>query len=365
MFGRVWNFLKRHRRKFLWTGVVVSGVYVTGRYALYKLKQLQEKDAADCLEHARKQHHFDSNQRTCNTTVLSMIPSLREAIVKILNTEEMTASLKNNPENRLEIWEDLKIESFVRSIVSVYGSCLLAVVLRVKLNVIGGYMYLDSCMNRNGMSKELSVATNEIQQIYLERVQFILNEGLQLMIKDVTESVQHEIGSKSLKENLTLCDIDHILRNVRQHLEHRDQQQQQHPFYHLCRYIIPSQDLYNENTEILASRQDRFMHQLINETTDMFESTDFRSVLSNCLDKGFSRLVDRISDYFKPPSNLSSEHVKIPLAKLIPITNGLIYIVLADIPNQFIQEILLMDEVKDFAANIYEAFSQPPLHNIT
>lgn len=77
------------------------------------------------------------------------------------------------PANKLEIWEDLKIISelsvpeppdwllvviawlgvsdpaslslgFTRTLVAVYSTCMLVVLLRVQLNVIGGYLYLDN-----------------------------------------------------------------------------------------------------------------------------------------------------------------------------------------------------------------------------
>lgn len=92
----------------------------------------------------------------------------------------------------------------------------------------------------------------------------------------------------------------------------------------------------------------------------------------------------------------SVHDVQLALAKVIPIMNGLVNTICADAPNQFIQvtagwyfetlisisnvtwklavaeekkgdfgdftsfqELLLKEQVKDFAANIYEAFSQP------
>ena len=39
---------------------------------------------------------------------------------------------------------------FTRTVVSIYSSCMLIVMLRVQLNIIGGYMYVDSLLSRNG-----------------------------------------------------------------------------------------------------------------------------------------------------------------------------------------------------------------------
>lgn len=104
--------------------------------------------------------------------------------------------MSHRPANKLEIWEDLKIISkscsayqtavvqvvqchlelkscssfstffkvwnlitnvcnlsswsgFTRTIVGVYSTCMLVVLLRVQLNIIGGYLYLDNSVAKN------------------------------------------------------------------------------------------------------------------------------------------------------------------------------------------------------------------------
>lgn len=93
-----------------------AGLYFLGKYAQKKLRETQEREAAEYLAQARRQIHFESNQRTCNMTgepggrhvtslparsdwsvcvaVLSMLPALKEAITAQLNSESLTALLK-------------------------------------------------------------------------------------------------------------------------------------------------------------------------------------------------------------------------------------------------------------------------------
>lgn len=90
------------------------------------------------------------------------------------------------PANKIEIWEDLKTISklkfcinywiyawirlqlchriacflspgFSRSIVAVYSTCMLVVLLRVQLNIIGGYLYLDNSVTKNGTVNSLFI----------------------------------------------------------------------------------------------------------------------------------------------------------------------------------------------------------------
>ena len=303
VFGSIWNFLKRHRRKFFFTGALVGGVYFLSKYARKKLQEIQEREATECLNQARRQHHFDSNQRTCNMTVLSMLPSLREALSRQLNTEELTTLLKDKPANKVEIWETLKIDSFTRTITAVYSCCMLIVVLRVQLNIIGGYMYLDTldCTQEDRLlAMESQIATPNVQQRYLAAIQYLVDQGLSDLIIAVRTSVKKVIGEVPLKEHLSLKAIQEIINSVRQEVEFRT-----HQGYHdastssLCRFMAADNTM--EAQAGSRNREDLILNKLNKETKDMLESGDFHSVLTMCLDTAFIKLVDRMAEYFKAP----------------------------------------------------------------
>uniref|UniRef100_A0A8D2A6G9 Peroxisomal biogenesis factor 3 n=1 Tax=Sus scrofa TaxID=9823 RepID=A0A8D2A6G9_PIG len=288
MLRSTWNFLKRHKKKCIFLGTVLGGIYILGKYGQKKIREIQEREAAEYIAQARRQYHFESNQRTCNMTVLSMLPTLREALMQQLNSESLTVLLKNRPSNKLEIWEDLKIISFTRSIVAVYSTCMLVVLLRVQLNIIGGYIYLDNAaVGKNGTTV---LAPPDVQQQYLSSIQHLLGDGLTELITVIKQSVQKILGSP-----------------------------------------------------------------------------DFSTVLNICLNRGFSRLLDNMAEFFRPTeqdlqhgnSRNSLSSVSLPLAKIIPIINGQIHSVCSETPSHFVQDLLMMEQVKDFAANVYEAFSTP------
>uniref|UniRef100_A0AAR2L2U5 Peroxisomal biogenesis factor 3 n=1 Tax=Pygocentrus nattereri TaxID=42514 RepID=A0AAR2L2U5_PYGNA len=342
MLSSTWNFIKRHKRKFIVAGALVGGVYLLGKYAQRKLQEMQEREAAEYIAQARRQFHFESNQRTCNMTVLSMLPTLREAIIHHLNAESLTALLKSKPTNKVEIWEDLKIISFTRSIVAVYSTCMLVVLLRVQLNIIGGYLYMDNSVTKNGTTP---LAPPEVQQQYLSSIQHLLGDGLIELITVVKKAVQEVLGLVSLKQNLSLQDLEQHLTRVRRlveddcgSLKHRT----------LSWYMMPDE----ENT-------------LADQNVKVFP--DFNTVLNICLNRGFSRFLDNMAEFFRPPQQDSTpcstpdslSHVSLPLAKIIPIANGQIHSICSEIPSHFVQDLLMIDQVKEFAANVYETFSSP------
>ncbi|XP_026197791.1 peroxisomal biogenesis factor 3 [Anabas testudineus] len=357
MFSSTWNFIKRHKRKFIFTGAVVGGVYLLGKYAQKKIREIQEKEATEYIAQARRQFHFESNQRTCNMTVLSMLPPLREAIVSQLNSESLTTLLKTKPANKLEIWEDLKIISFTRTIVAVYSTCMLVVLLRVQLNIIGGYLYLDNSIGKNGTT---ALAPPDVQQQYLSSIQHLLGDGLTELMTVVKKAVQNSLGGVSLKQSLSLLELEQQLSWIRAEVEAGSQRL-------LSWYMLADDENALAAQACGLTEKDVMTIKLLNETRDMLDSPDFTTVLNTCLNRGFSRLLDNLAEFFRPPpgdASLSSAPdslaaISLPLAKIIPIINGQINTICSETPSHFVQDLLLNDQVKEFAAIVYETFSAP------
>ncbi|XP_015194627.2 peroxisomal biogenesis factor 3 isoform X1 [Lepisosteus oculatus] len=337
-------------------------VYLLGKYAQRKIREIQEREAAEYIAQARRQYHFESNQRTCNMTVLSMLPTLRDAIIQHLHSESLTALLKNKPANKLEIWEDLKIISFARSIVAVYSTCMLVILLRVQLNIIGGYIYLDNSVSKNGTTP---LAPPDVQQQYLSSIQHLLGDGLHELITVVKQAVQEVLGGVSLKQSLSLQELEQHINQIRALVEGGNITGHQRP---LSWYMMPDEENTLASQACGLTEKDVATLKLLNETRDMLENPDFSTVLGTCLSRGFSRLLDNMAEFFRPPQGDparsstadSLSHVSLPLAKIIPIINGQVHSVCSEVPSHFVQDLLMIEQVKEFAANVYEAFSTPP-----
>ncbi|XP_007245524.3 peroxisomal biogenesis factor 3 [Astyanax mexicanus] len=361
MLSSTWNFIKRHKRKFIFAGAFAGGVYLLGKYAQRKLQEMQEREAAEYIAQARRQFHFESNQRTCNMTVLSMLPTLREAIIHHLNSESLTALLKSKPANKVEIWEDLKIISFTRSTVAVYSTCMLVVLLRVQLNIIGGYLYLDNSVTKNGT---LPLAPPEVQQQYLSSIQHLLGDGLIELITVVKKAVQEVLGPVSLKQTLSLQELEQHVTQIRQLVEDGSGSSRHKA---LSWYMMPDEENTLADQASGLTENDITTIKLLNETRDMLDSPDFSTVLNTCLSRGFSRFLDNMAEFFRPPAGDSTlcstpdslSHVSLPLAKIIPVANGQIHSICSEVPTHFVQDLLMIDQVKEFAANVYETFSSP------
>lgn len=112
VFSKLRDFFGRHRGKFIVGGVLVGGSILLTRYAQQRLKDWQERETRDFLERTRKQQHFESTERTCNQTILSLSGTLFKTLNSAMDTQIIINELKSNPENanKLELWNRLRVK---------------------------------------------------------------------------------------------------------------------------------------------------------------------------------------------------------------------------------------------------------------
>lgn len=103
------GFLTRHKGKFLFGSAIIVGSIFFTKYAQQKLVQWQEKETKEFLERNRKQTHFESIGQTCNHTISNLSSTLTMVVTKIINTDDIIEELKNNPSNKIILWNELKV----------------------------------------------------------------------------------------------------------------------------------------------------------------------------------------------------------------------------------------------------------------
>ncbi|KAK7791896.1 hypothetical protein R5R35_005419 [Gryllus longicercus] len=387
MFSRVKGFLSRHRRKFIVTGVVVGGLVLASRYAQRKFREWQERETREFLERTRRQQHFESTERTCNQTILSLSPKLIEAIAKGVDTEELVKQLRSGHPNKLPIWEELKVLAFTKASVVVYAYAMLVVMLRVQLNLIGGYMYRQL----NEDETDSSNISNVVQEKYLSLVHHFLSNGINGLIALVQSKVQFVMGGIPLKRRLNLNDTEQLFWALQAAVG----SDKKDPAKNITIYVLPS----DSTVAASSSSEENLLNTMILETTDILESEEVISLLSSLVSQGFSGVVDRVSEYFisnepnkaalnapsgnkenigdigtiskndsETPIEIKNGHVNgigtfihpnsidMAMAKLIPIVNGLGHGCGQNSPDPWIQQLVLDDRIKLLGANIYEAF---------
>lgn len=370
MFSSIRNFLHRHRRKFIITGAVFGGLYLLTSYAQKKLREWQEQEAKKFFEMTRKKQHFESTERTCNQTILSLSKIVSESILDHLNTEEIVQKLQENPINKLELWEQLKIMIFTRICVLVYALCILQVTLRVQLNIIGGYLYRDS------VQQEDAVIDSELQSKYLSLCHHFVGPGIDDLIKQIEKTVKRVVEPVSLKKKITLQELEQMFWSIQTIL--CTDTVEGDPIKKMVHYLVG-------HTEISGARLDT----IVKETMDILESDELTSVAMTSVSRSFSSVIDEVANLFVNKSTPASKNhleidenhvitngalklgattesfvdvnkVEVHFVKLLPSINELITKNTCksntNIPDLLTQQLTLNEKLKLLGANIYEVF---------
>lgn len=371
MLDGIKDFLRRHKRKFIVTGAVFGGIYLLTSYAQRKLREWQEKEAKRFFEMTRKKQHFESTERTCNQTILSLSKIVTESILSILNTEEIVQKLQENPDNKLALWEQLKIMIFTRICVLVYALSILQVILRVQLNIIGGYLYRDS------VHEEDSLIDGDLQAKYLSLCHHFVDGGVEDLVKQIEAVVKKVVEPVSLKKKMTLQEVEQIFWSIQTAL--CTDTTEGDPVKKMVHYLVG-------HAEVSEAKLDT----IVKETMDILESDEVRSIAMSSVSRSFSSVTDEIANLFviksapitknhlelnvdhvitngalklgaNPDSFVDVNKVEIHFVKLLPVINELITKNTCkgntNIPDLLTQQLTLNDKLKLLGANIYEVFS--------
>lgn len=376
MFSKLRNFVSRNKRKFIVTGVVIAGAGFAFRYAQRRLRDYQEQQVKEFLEKARRLQHFESTEKTCDQAIFGLMPGLCDAILKMLDTDSILAELRTNTDRKLELWEELKCLAFARCTAFVYATTLLVASMRVQLNIIGGYMYKDTIQSEAKITKE-------IQTIYnLLVIQHLMNTGLKELVKIIRENVQKIMKNHSLKEKMTLSDVEQLFWSIQTAID-KDINK------NLVQFVLPS--------EVHRNQQDEILNKMLSDLIDVCECGDFIDLCESSFNNGFNVVVDKIADFYVQPENGKNKlngkmpeaapssskgtsenlflnnngHVNInnqslPLAKLIPIVNALTTQIITNnaIDNKSPKNLsaslvtlqILNQNIKTIGANVYEVY---------
>lgn len=366
VLSTVWQFLKKHKRKFLFTGTAITGTYFALKYARNKLDAYQEQQMAAAFATAQRQTHFDSNQRTCLLTINSLVPTLRDQIMTQLNCEHLTQQLQTKPSNKVHIWSELKLMAFTRTFASIYSTCILVLTLRVQLNIVGGCIY---SRHENENDSQLTEEECAVQQQYLEAIRYFMENGVLKLCDLIQHSVEKEVLNISLKQSLTKQSLKMLIDRIRTNIEKLPNDVKKTPFLaFICESTPFVHHGSHQSSESINGRMLFSLSNLMQETYDIISSEDYHYVLQSMINHGFDYLLTHISRVFasatpRIPASLetraSSENMalpSLPLAKLIPPFVGSVHNVCSDTTTEYLQQLISLAVANDYAFEIYKSF---------
>ncbi|KAH7048811.1 Peroxin-3 [Linnemannia elongata] len=338
-------------------------------------------------EEAAKPDSQDAVAATTETTPIAAAP---EIIVK----DEAAAAIERK--TKLELWNELKIMSFTRTVTALYSLTFLTLLTQVQLNLLGRFTYVSSVIAlsnttdasyrvdapavKGSLSSTAGQLDFQTEKKYLTFSYWLLHEGWRRWSEKVRDVVEDVVGGISLKKAFTSKDFSDLLGEIRSRLEYTEDMEGERVPVNMREYMLP--DEASDEREVLrAGGVDEFdlvvdpvLRNLLDETRDFIDSADFTTVLSSTLATTFARFNLALQPTFNPfllspPQSGNSAVIAeieddedidraVPLVTLLPLVARQVHLIINGVPNEYVESLAMVKELQAFSAIVYSSFSE-------
>jgi peroxin-3 len=306
--------------------------------------------------------------------IIHLLPLLKEK-TDLIPIETLSQRIKETKEAAL--WHELKLNSFIRPVVSIYLTTLMSCFTTLQLSLLARKTYVDSISKLQGddtnevngecggcVSEEcMECCQKETERSFLTLSWFILNVGYKSALMTITAAATKALV-QPLKTPMSFENICEILTIIRAEVDISD----------LASWIMPAEGHEAEflHESGFAASVGKSVKELIDETRDFVESDQFKLVLTKCLDVAFQHYAETIAPQFYPPSNeiafggklefeagmplspeTAQESLKFPLVRILPFLNTANNKAVYNPPFDVCKRLMQVLELKTCAVIVY------------
>uniref|UniRef100_A0A1D1XMM1 Peroxisome biogenesis protein 3-1 n=1 Tax=Anthurium amnicola TaxID=1678845 RepID=A0A1D1XMM1_9ARAE len=360
----------RHRRRiFVSVGVLGAGYAVYRLYASHRQRvlelelQCEGKRRADELVKAQLQAHFLNIQRISDTTTLPYAMNfLRSRISEELDLSYLTEKLMQGkgqsntltPNEKVELWEKLKILSFTRTASSLWAMTMLCLYVRVQVNILGRHLYFEAArgFGSSQSQDEANPFDRHGEQEFLATADYLSSYGIGTLILKMQNAVTEVMREKQLRNPFNMIQLHEMMMQILNFFmsseapnswlaclipENASQYRQ---------LVAMSSNGFEDSTMLMDVSK---LEQLMVETRAVLSSSDFGHIMEMSLRRIVDGLIEDISVHIG-----GSPHSGVPLAKLLPrVAQSSPSLLEEPNKNKFVQIIRGLPEVELFFTLLY------------
>ncbi|VDM40548.1 unnamed protein product [Toxocara canis] len=303
----IWEFIKRHRGKLLLGGALVGAGYAV-HTAIQSMRQqeLIQMSINDPLRiQARRHYVYDTNQRACEKSILELAECVAKRIALRFDVESAIATLRSEPqlpsEQRLLIWNKVKIMAIARVIAVAYSFSLLTVALKCQISILASFIcasfdHIDD--DNNGKAR--STVNANAQQLFLKCIQFFTTQGVEELLNRTQKICDEEVSEISLKAQFDSDRLRGLLGSVKRRMQSIDTR-------HFSYLVVPK--FANQDAFALPHSGD--LQALLQRLVEMLESSKCKAVASSLVDYYLHAALNFFGQH--------SESDSMALARVIPL----------------------------------------------
>ncbi|KAJ7451811.1 Peroxin-3 [Mycena galericulata] len=322
---------------------------------------------------------------------------------------------------KAELWNELKMLTFTRTLTTVYTTTLLALLTTVQLTLLARGRYVWSVIQLEKQQRHQHALTPDLTMLlglglgfgggmdallgedaeeegdyaagfgweenddgaeeeeevaaakYLTMTWWILHVGWKDVGERVRRGVEEVFSGVSLKTKLAPSDLHRLVHDVRRRVEHEvtfEGTERKVDFHTTLLPQTPettqhvlTQGGYASTSQLpprRSAKKDPFT-QLLDETREIISSPDFACVFEACLDRATEVLLSSVENAVFASSTDSvppGEEVRIRLAGLLPGLARWSHLALNGLPNELVDNILDVRQVAALSAIVFGRFEE-------
>ncbi|KAJ7497767.1 Peroxin-3 [Mycena latifolia] len=342
-----------------------------------------------------------------------------------LSTQESAVDSTNGSESsrptKAELWNELKMLTFTRTLTTVYTTTLLALLTTVQLTLLARGRYVRSVIQLERQQRHQQALVPDLTMLlglglgfgggmdallgddaaeeadfaagfgweenpedaeeeeeiasakYLTMTWWILHVGWKDVGERVRRGVEEVFSGVSLKTKLAPSDLHRLVHDVRRRVEHEvtfEGTERKVDFHTTLLPQTPettqhvlTQGGYASTSHLPprpAPQRDAFT-LLLDETREIISSPDFACVFEACLDRATEVLLSSVENAVFASSRdavLPGEEVRIRLAGLLPGLARWSHLALNGLPNELVDNILDVRQVAALSAIVFGRFEE-------
>ncbi|SGY69340.1 BQ5605_C004g03000 [Microbotryum silenes-dioicae] len=300
---------------------------------------------------------------------------------------------------RAELWNDIKLLSFTRTITSIYVLTLMTLQTHVQLSLLGRSAYVASVVSTLSAPSTLDKAEDDIvvdfntdwdleMALYGEKAQtsdqvgvskdterkyltfswWLLHKGWRLIGDRVQRAVNKVVGPMGLKSPIVYGELSTLLGQIQNQIE----TDEDGTMFDFSAVLFPSsledevKTLTAGGIPTISATINPELRRLLSETQDCLDSSDGQLVRQRLLDAMFTRLVLGLEAPFQSPVASMGQGSRFEdvterstiLAKLLPVLAQHSHNVLSGMSNEYVEAMEDVRELREFSAIIYASFDR-------
>ncbi|VDO65195.1 unnamed protein product [Heligmosomoides polygyrus] len=234
-----WEFIKRHKGKIITGGLLVSGAAAYVLHVKERPKHSIHLNALgqhDLKLQARRHYVFDTNHRACDQSIVDIVPNLQTLVQRRFDIDSLIHKLKESAnlqvQDKIEIWERVKVMSIARIVGVAYTYSLLTLALKAQISILAadicaqfekppqswfeslksqveGYLGFDAAPSSELSADDRSIAAS--RNVFIQCIQYLTNTGAAKLLDVIEEATKSICCTMSLTDRVNQDNVRELL----------------------------------------------------------------------------------------------------------------------------------------------------------